>query len=236
MWKSTVDGRQLHFHLAGINNQNFIMRDEETGSWWQQVTGEAFLGPLNGKQLDLVYHDELSYGLWKKEKPQGRVLQPNQTMTAAGRYAPADWEDRVGKFLVPTKPSDQRLEPRALVAGVSLNGSAKAYPISALQKQNLIIDVVGGTPVLFAMGDDKKSLRAFDRVVDGRALEFFAKTNASPMRLVDSETGSEWDFTGSAVSGPLAGKQLRKIEIIRDYWFDWQAYHANTDIYLEADK
>jgi len=211
------------------------MRDEETGSWWQQVTGEAFLGPLKGKQLDLVYHDELSYGLWKKEKPQGRVLQPNETITTAGRYAPADWEDRIGKLLVPTKPSDQRLEPRVLVAGVSLNGSAKAYPISALQKQNLIIDVVGDTPVLFAMGDDKKSLRAFDRVVDGRALEFFAKTNVSPLRLVDSETGSEWDFSGSAVSGPLVGKQLRKIEIIRDYWFDWQAYHPNTDIYLEAE-
>jgi hypothetical protein len=236
VWKSTIDGRQLHFHLAGINNQNFIMRDEETGSWWQQVTGEAFLGPLKGKQLDLVYHDELSYGLWKKEKPQGRVLQPNETITTAGRYAPADWEERVGKLMVPTKPSDQRLESRALIAGIDLNGSAKAYPIPALQKQNLIIDVVGGTPLMLAIGDDKKSLRAFERVVDGRTLEFFAKTNVSPMRLVDSETGSEWDFTGSALSGPLAGKQLRKIEMLRDYWFDWQAYHPNTDIYLEAEQ
>ena len=41
MWASEIDGRKLTFHLAGINNQNFIMRDEETGSWWQQVTGVA---------------------------------------------------------------------------------------------------------------------------------------------------------------------------------------------------
>ena len=27
------------FVSPGINNQNFIMRDEQTGSWWQQVTG-----------------------------------------------------------------------------------------------------------------------------------------------------------------------------------------------------
>jgi hypothetical protein len=33
VWETTVNGRVLHFHLAGINNQNFIMRDEETGSW-----------------------------------------------------------------------------------------------------------------------------------------------------------------------------------------------------------
>jgi len=30
--------RALHFYLAGINNQNFLMRDKETGTWWQQIT------------------------------------------------------------------------------------------------------------------------------------------------------------------------------------------------------
>ena len=32
MWESDVDGKRLTFHLAGINNQNFIMRDDETGT------------------------------------------------------------------------------------------------------------------------------------------------------------------------------------------------------------
>ena len=41
-----VDGRRLTFRLAGINNQNFIMRDEQTGTWWQQVSGLAIHGPL----------------------------------------------------------------------------------------------------------------------------------------------------------------------------------------------
>ena len=76
MWESTVDGRQLHFHLAGINNQNFIMRDEETGTWWQQVSGEAILGPLKGHKLREVFHDEVTFALWKQEQPHGR--QPQQ--------------------------------------------------------------------------------------------------------------------------------------------------------------
>ena len=54
-----MDGQPLRFRLAGINNQNFIMRDEETGSWWQQVTGRAIAGPLRGKRLTLVPHDEV---------------------------------------------------------------------------------------------------------------------------------------------------------------------------------
>ena len=41
-----MNGRVLHFYLAGINNQNFLMRDKETGTWWQQITGKALYGPL----------------------------------------------------------------------------------------------------------------------------------------------------------------------------------------------
>ncbi len=77
-----MDGRTLHFHLNGINNQNFIMRDEETGSWWQQVSGEAIFGPLKGKKLKAVAMDELSFALWKREHPAGRVLRPDPRATA----------------------------------------------------------------------------------------------------------------------------------------------------------
>jgi Protein of unknown function (DUF3179) len=236
VWESTVEGRTLHFHLAGINNQNFIMRDEETGSWWQQVSGEAILGPLKGNRLELVSHDELSFGLWKSEKPQGRVLRPDESVAAAGRYAPADWEERIGKMAVVTKPTDQRLEPRALIVGVSLNGAAKAYPISVLERQSPIIDTVGGVPFLLVIGDDKKSVRAFETAVDGRMLEFFAKPGASPPRLVDAATGTEWDFTGKATSGPLTGRQLRKTAILKDYWFDWKTYHPDTNVYQPSER
>jgi hypothetical protein len=30
VWNREVAGLRLTFHLAGINNQNFLMRDEET--------------------------------------------------------------------------------------------------------------------------------------------------------------------------------------------------------------
>ncbi|MBO0798145.1 MAG: DUF3179 domain-containing protein, partial [Blastocatellia bacterium] len=78
MWEAEVEGKRLNFHLAGINNQNFIMSDDETGSWWQQVSGEAIQGPLKGKKLIQVYHDEITFGLWKRENPRGRVLKPDE--------------------------------------------------------------------------------------------------------------------------------------------------------------
>jgi hypothetical protein len=69
VWTRTVNGRVLHFYLAGINNQNFLMRDEETGSWWQQVTGEAILGPLKGRRLTRVSQDEISFGSGSQKRP-----------------------------------------------------------------------------------------------------------------------------------------------------------------------
>jgi uncharacterized protein DUF3179 len=232
VWETTVNGRQLHFHLAGINNQNFIMRDEETGSWWQQVTGEAIQGPLKGQRLRSVFHDELTFGLWKGEKPTGRVLRPDEAIVRKGEYAPANWEERMEKVRVTTsRIPDAALEPRALVVGVTVHGASKAYPLDAIRKQSPIMDDVGGVPIFLVLGEDNKSVRAYERFIDGRKLEFFVKQQAAPWRLVDAETGSEWDFTGKAVAGQLNGRQLKKIPVLNDYWFDWNAYHPTTMIY-----
>jgi len=67
VWTRESGGLVLTFHLAGINNQNFLMRDDQTGSYWQQITGEAVSGPLRGRRLTLVASDELSFGLWAAE-------------------------------------------------------------------------------------------------------------------------------------------------------------------------
>ena len=235
MWESTVDGRVLHFRLAGINNQNFIMRDDETGTWWQQVTGKAIHGPLQGKQLKGVFHDDISFGIWKREQPHGRVLKPDEKIVASKEYEAADWEMRVGKMrVVDGADVDKRLTPRTLVIGVEVGGKSVAYPLSALQKQSPIMDMVGAVPIMVVLGDDNRSVRAFERNVDGRRLEFFLEKNqdAKPgLHLIDAETGSTWNFEGKAISGPLAGRQLKKVFALEDYWFDWRIYHPDTAVY-----
>ncbi len=236
MWATTVNGRQLHFRLAGINNQNFIMRDDETGSWWQQVTGEAILGPLKGARLQPILHDELTFATWRSEQPAGRVLRPDPHTAQAGQYAKADWEERMRRVPVATNDSDASTAQRTLVAGLTLNGKAKAYPMPLLVAQSPINDTIAGTPILLVVGDDKRSVRAFERTLDGRAVEFFARkssgdTDHSPLLLLDAATGSEWNFTGRAVSGSFAGRQLKQVPVLLDYWFDWHTYNPNTTLY-----
>jgi hypothetical protein len=230
-----VDGRTLTFRLFGINNQNFIMRDEETGTWWQQVTGDAIHGPLKGKRLVRVIHDEISFALWKAERPGGRVLRPDQGYT--DEYYDWNWEKRMKKQrTVVQKTKDDPLDPRAVVLGVEVFGQSRAYPFPKLRAQSPVVDRLGGEPIVVVLGEDRKSVRAFKASVDGRPLSFLKKAGARPLRLIDAETGSEWDFAGAAVSGPLAGRALEKLPALKEYWFDWKTYHPDTSVYaLGAD-
>ena len=208
------------------------MRDDETGTWWQQVSGKAIQGPLKGKQLKGVFHDEISFSIWKREQPQGRVLKPDERILASNQYAKSDWETQVGAMrVVDGAEIDQRLAPRTLVIGVNVGGKSVAYPLETLQKQSPIIDMVGSVPIVIVLGDDKRSVRAFERTVDGRRLEFFQKTENNQFQLIDAETGSTWNFEGKATSGPLNGRELKKVFVLEDYWFDWRIYHPDTTIY-----
>ncbi len=228
MWTRTVNGRVLHFYLAGINNQNFLMRDRETGSWWQQITGKAIYGPLRGSELELVLSDELTFGEWKSEIAGGEVLAP------VAKYAKeydSNWEPEVAKLPVVISFPGTELKSRDVVVGLEVAGVPRAYPWDVLVKQSPVIDRVHDTPLLLAVGPDGKSFRAFVGRIDGRDAEFFLKGDTKEWTLLDTATASEWNFQGCATSGPAQGKCLEHIPALKDYWFDWRNYHPDTSIF-----
>jgi hypothetical protein len=235
VWKSVLDGKTFHFHLAGINNQNFIMRDEETGTWWQQVTGCGLRGPLAGRCLERMDWDEVSFAIWRKEHPETRVLKP--APGAKDNYASADWETKIAAYptVTPAGAGDP-LKPRDLVVGVVSGEAATAFPFEQVAAAGPIADNVGGTPVLILVHSDGRSLRCFDRRLDGDALELFLEPGSEPPTLLDGRTGSRWDFSGLATEGPLAGRRLARLPCLKDFWFDWKNYHPRTAVHAAVDE
>jgi len=126
---------------------------------------------------------------------------------------------------------DGELGPRDLVVGIELGDRAKAYALATLQEQTPISDTIGTTPVLVAVAADGKSVRAFERRLDGDTLELYAVAGAQPPAFFDAGSGSQFDFRGVAVSGPLEGRELPRIPSITEFWFDWHEYHKDTAIY-----
>ena len=147
-------------------------------------------------------------------------------------YAPADWEDRVGKFPVKVaKAPGGPLEPRTLIVGIAIKGRSKAWPHASVLSSGATIDQVGDVPVALVVSPDGRSLRAFDRRVKDQTLTFVrAGTDLRESTLLDLETMSEWDFQGRAVKGELAGSQLAQVDYLLDYWFDWKTYHPDTAV------
>ena len=224
VWSRVMDGKTLHFRLAGINNGNALLRDEETSSIWQQSTGEAIFGPLKGRQLELIPSNELTFALWRTEQPQGLVLKPDARYEAL--YDPKDWERHVEKARTVVDTAKSGIGPHQLMLGVTAAGENKAYPIESILAAKLIQDRVGGAPVLIVVGPDGASIRVFE---GDAALTFAGRSGDGVMS--DTQTGSTWNFQGCAIGGELKGRCLTEISAHKDYWFDWMNHHPESGVY-----
>jgi hypothetical protein len=206
------------------------MIDEETGSWWQQISGECILGPLRGKRLQRIASDEVTLAVWRREHPESTIVRFDPRYRH--RYAAPDWEKEVSRVgLAGTWDSRSPLPPRELVVGLEVNGKAVAYPLEVVRQHSPIPHLAGGSPVLIVMGADGRSIRSFSRRLDSQVLEFYRKVGANEIALIDTLTGSTWDFRGCAVDGAMRGKCLDRIQNITEYWFDWLRYHPSTGVY-----
>jgi hypothetical protein len=233
VWRAEIDGLRLKFHLAGINNQNFLMRDEESGTYWQQISGAAVSGPLAGRRLTLVPSDELTWALWKAEKPGGTVL--NDLAPFVPHYAHKDWDVKMRKAPTVLSYAENGLTPRDLMLGIRAFGASRAFPYDAVMKDKLVEDHVGAEPVILVVGPDDESVRVFQRRISGvsEIPEFYRvpPASATAALFMDDATGSGWNFQGCAVSGRSQGKCLDRVEVIKDYWFDWRHYNPATTVY-----
>ena len=223
VWDPVVDGKRLHFRLAGINNGNALMRDEETNSVWQQSTGEAIFGPLKGRHLNVIHSNELTFALWRKEQPQGDVLKPYAPYVS--EYDPKDWEKHVEKTHTVVDTDKSGIVPHRLMLGVTVAGKNKAYPINVILAARVIQDQVAGSSVLMVVGSDGASIRVFD------AAELTFTRGEGDRIMQDADTGSGWNFQGCAVDGKLAGRCLKEIDAHKDYWFDWMNHHPDTAVF-----
>ena len=202
------------------------MRDRETGSWWQQVTGRAISGPLEGATLELVANDELTFGLWKAEAPRGLVLEP---VPGHDKDYDSEWEKEVARLPVTVSFPGRGVKDRDVVLGLEVAGQARAFPLERVRSQSPVQDKMNGVPIVLVVGPDGQSVRVFRSVLNGAEIDLYRDRQSSQWQLVDGR-GNVWNFQGCAVSGPAAGKCLEQINYLKDYWFDWRNYHPGTTV------
>jgi hypothetical protein len=226
VWGRKVDGQVLTFHLAGINNQNFLMRDDETGTYWQQITGKAISGPVSGRSLPFIHSDELSFRLWRQEQPKGKVLAP--VAKYAGDYEEKDWDKKMDKARSILQFPNSGLPMREQVFGIFNDSASRAFPVKRVWADKLVLDHVGSEAVVLVVGPDGVSVRAFRNTTPER--DFYLFAGESDFLFQDTQTSTKWNFQGCPVSGGES-RCLEPVAMVKDYWFDWKNYHPATTIY-----
>jgi hypothetical protein len=197
---------------------------------------------LKGRQLPFVASDELTFALWRAEHPQGTVLQDSDKYKAD--YSPMDWDVKMKKAPTVLSYREAGLKPRDLMLGIRAFGASRAFPFERVIQEKLLQDHVGAEPVLLVVGPDGESVRVFRqrlpgvggtpdfyRTVEEKPPAKLDAAAASTPLLMDSATGSRWNFQGCAVDGKAKGTCLERVEVIKDYWFDWRHYNPQTSVY-----
>ena len=243
-----VAGRTLVFGVSGqLQFANLLMFDRQTGTLWQQLTGNAVrnTGPLSGQRLSLVPVQLVSFRDWRAAHPDGLVMtEPKGSGDPYGRdaYSFYDHGPDEPSIVVRQEHVDPRLPPKWRVTGVFTPDGAVAF---AAPRGMGTIAVragrVGATPLVafFAYGAAQAdrtyylkdappgwSASVWDARLDGRTLSFVAGDGA----IVETGTGSRFDFFGRGVSGPLAGRRLLPVPQVSAFWFAWAHFFPGTGL------
>jgi hypothetical protein len=113
---------------------------------------------------------------------------------------------------------------RNQVLGVVVGEEAHVYPVHVIEPHQIVNDELSGVPVVVSYDPLTAVPRAYRREVEGRSLHFGVSglIYNSNGRRYDWETERLWvQFTGRAISGPMAGKQLRRLPIRQELLHTW---------------
>ena len=230
------------FGVSGLlYHSNLLMFDDATFTLWSQLTGEGGVGVLAGEALVRYPAQIVGFAAARAAEPEALVLSRATGFDRPYGRNPYVGYDEIGSpaFLF-RGSADGRLVPKARV--VTIDGAPPvAYPFDHLAAARVVHDDVGGFPLVLlwdagtatALGDaviadaaDVGAVGVFRPTADGRRLTFAATEEG----FVDAETGSLWDVTGRARSGPLAGHVLEAVAHDNTLWFAWAAFRPETEV------
>ncbi|PWU81522.1 MAG: hypothetical protein DLM72_06530 [Candidatus Nitrosopolaris wilkensis] len=204
------------------------MYDRLTGSLWSQALGEGIVGTHAGENLTRIPFDLAYWKDWKQLYPRSMVLSTDTGFTRPYGVDPYGDYYTSGQLYFPISNIDTRMGLKEIVVGLNNGGHSKAYLLHQIESSKVINDKISNkTIVLFSLYPHM--VRLYSPVIAGQTLDF--QYNASTNKIIDKQTGSEWNFDGITVSGEMKGKQLTRLPFDECFWFAWAAFHPQTRIY-----
>ena len=241
MYSGIVNGEATTFGTSGLlYRSNKVMYDRATRSLWNQFIGEPVIGPLADSGIRQPFFPSVvtTWEEWLEEHPDTTALDRNTDIYPPDFYVPENDPRAIyydyftsDEVMFPVWNRDVTFEPKAVIVGLSIGDSAKAYSVVDLQQARLINDTLGDLNVVVVASPDSRAGRIYERGDTVFSLPASDQPEATPSVLVD-ENGVEWQTTETGlVNQADPSEVLPRIPSLTSFWFGWFQYHPDTEVY-----
>jgi len=244
------NGETYTFGTSGfLYRSNKLMYDRATRTLWNQLTGRPVLGPLAADeelQLNVLPVVLSAWEDWLAQHPDTLVLDRDTGVYPPDFYVPGVLYGSYfssEETMFPVWQRSDRLEDKAFVYTLFLDGVPKAYDVEALAAEEVVNDSVGETAVVLVATQGTVTVDGQDRRVGAvsytnggevRAYErgaFQFTAGPDPYTVLDND-GGRWQVTEGGLEGP-DGQFAPRLSGHLAYWFGWYAFFPDTLLYPE---
>jgi len=168
-------------NTSALYQNDFVMVDRETSSYWWQIRGQAIVGALSGAELTVLPASTARWSTWKAAHPDTLVLTRE---SGGGRYDNdpfASYAELVdeGRFPFPVSEqfaNDDRLDSSALVIVVTVDDTTYAVPTRGRAR---VVDVAGVT-IRIDGADGAAAVASDGSAYPSRSAFWFSAVSAFP--------------------------------------------------------
>ena len=145
-----VDGITTEFGVSGkLHNSDLVMYDRYEGNLWQQITGEAIVGPAarRGESLKKLPLTVTTWEQWYAEYPETEVLSQDTGFSRDYDLYPYGTYAENGEIFFGAPYQNKALHPKTIVYGITIDGQSRAYTEDDLKEEEIIFDTLANHPI-----------------------------------------------------------------------------------------
>ena len=153
----TVDGIITELGVSGLINQsNLVIYDRYEGNLWNQLTGEALVGPAAGRDeiLKQIPITTTTWANWKKAYPETSVLSRDTGYDGNYNLYPYGTYESDDQILFAVENLDNTIQLKTRVFGLRIGEKFKAYPIATISAEKTITDQIDNQKITIQLDDD----------------------------------------------------------------------------------
>jgi hypothetical protein len=149
------DGHLTEFGVSGLlYNSDLVFYDRRTGTLWDQIEATGIVGPLTGRQLELVPITMTRWVKWKSAHPDTLVLSADTGFNLDYSRDVYDRYRRSNSLMFPVRNRDNTIRQKTVVFGFQLGDKSLAVTEGLLQESTVLEHTLGQRQYVITLADD----------------------------------------------------------------------------------